>query len=66
VHFAAHSTPCPYASQVEAGGGSEGLLQGLECHSLMLSFFDEMWDSVGDGAGVVSRQQAAMRQVGYS
>ena len=39
------------------------VVQSLSCHGLWLNYFDEMWDSVGDGAAATT-QQASLREVG--
>jgi len=51
------------ASEDGSSCGPDGsAVEGLQCHGLWLNFFDEMWDSVGDGAAATT-QQASMREV---
>jgi hypothetical protein len=55
---------CPQKSEEGNDSGTDvSTVEGLQCHALWLNFFDEMWDSVGDGAAATT-QQASMREVG--
>ncbi|KAF5834125.1 kinase-like domain-containing protein [Dunaliella salina] len=65
LFYRAHAAPQESEQNSEDGNSSAAdgsLVEGLQCHGLWLNFFDEMWDSVGDG-GAATTQQSSMREI---